>query len=288
MKAELSSRGRVRQRAFALMTAVLGLIACQAVVMPGAAQAYSDGACPTRAGVTVVVDFQSLGGGVVTRCTDRGVSSGWDALVATGFNPQGTARFAGFVCRLSNLPSPADQDCQNTPPANAHWGYWYANPRGGNWTYSNLGAGNRVPPEGSVEGWSFSGGSNPRPGVSIGALPSDGSSPAKPVKPSHSAPSKSPATTPKPSRPSQQSSSAAPQSPSDQPSSPKASASQSGSAAAASGQPSVTPSATPSAIFTAAVDDQGGTAGWLNALWLLPIAGILSAAVILSRRRAHD
>lgn len=162
------------------------LLTALVVAAPGQAVADSpaatDGACPTSAGVTVVVDFQSLNDSApIVRCTGRAVSSGIDALTAAGFTLDFVPGAGGFICRIDSLPTQLQQDCAHIPPRTAYWVYWYANPRGAGWTYSNLGAGSRVPPEGSVEGWSFSTGNNPAPRVSIPALADGVVTPAKPA-----------------------------------------------------------------------------------------------------------
>lgn len=117
------------------------------------AGAWSNGACPTSSGVTVVIDFQELGGGVHIRCAPGAVGSGLDALRQAGIDYQTATRFPGFVCKIAGQPG--NDPCVNTSPASAYWSYWLA-PRGGQWCYSNWGAGNRTPPQGTVEGWSFS------------------------------------------------------------------------------------------------------------------------------------
>lgn len=135
-----------------LVAAALLLCATVAVGASGAAAAWSDGACPTTDGVTVVVDFGELGGGVHVRCAPQPVTSGFDALRQAGIDYRTTVRHPGFLCRIAGRPE-ADP-CVTTSPATAYWSYWLA-PRGGQWCFANLGAGNRVPPPGSVEGWSF-------------------------------------------------------------------------------------------------------------------------------------
>jgi hypothetical protein len=140
---------------------------------PGDAGAWTDGACTTPSGVTVVVDFQELGGGVHVRCAPQPVTSGFEALRQAGIDFDTTVRFPGFLCRIAGKP--ANDPCQTTSPATAYWSYWVAQ-RGGTWCYSNRGAGNRTPPPGSAEGWSFSLGrtssTSPAPRVEVpGALP---------------------------------------------------------------------------------------------------------------------
>lgn len=135
----------------------LTVLAAAALLVPVAldappAGAWSNGACPTAAGVTVVVDFQELGGGVWVRCTDGPVQSGFDALQSAGITYQTAVRSGGFLCRIDAKPS--DDPCINPSPTTAYWSYWVA-PRGGTWCYTNVGAARR-PPAGTVEGWSFS------------------------------------------------------------------------------------------------------------------------------------
>jgi hypothetical protein len=119
--------------------------------------------------VTVVVDYQGLGGGIVVRCAPGSPATGFAALAAAGFNVEQVRNTPGFLCRIDGKPGPDRERCVNTPPASAYWSYWHAS-RGGDWVYSQLGAGNRKPPAGSVEGWSFAEGSAsesdaPKPGI---------------------------------------------------------------------------------------------------------------------------
>ncbi|MFN7151591.1 MAG: hypothetical protein ACK4V6_19185, partial [Microthrixaceae bacterium] len=136
-----------------LMAAALAVAATILTLAPGDAGAWTDGACTTPSGVTVVVDFQELGGGVHVRCAPQPATNGFEALRQAGIDFSTTVRFPGFLCRIAGEPS--SDPCQTTSPATAYWSYWIAQ-RGGPWCYSNLGAGNRTPPPGSVEGWSFS------------------------------------------------------------------------------------------------------------------------------------
>jgi len=145
--------------AVALLAAVLG-----AVASPARA-ASSDGACHGDGGVTVVVDFGVLGGGVHTRCAPEPVSSGFDALTKAGFTYSGTVRFPGLLCRIDGKPSAQQDPCYNAPSPSFYWAYWTAPEPGGEWTYSDMGAGNRDPAPGTVEGWAFSKGCTRKPGA---------------------------------------------------------------------------------------------------------------------------
>ncbi|MEU4565299.1 hypothetical protein [Micromonospora sp. NPDC023956] len=141
-----------------------------ALVVPSPARAAGTaGPCPDASGVTVVVDFNELGGGTVVRCAPGAQATGLAALKNAGFSVTGTLRWGeGFVCRVEGKPSVATEKCVDTPPANAYWSYWHAD-NGGSWRYSDKGVLNRRPPAGSFEGWSFSRDRSPddapRPGV---------------------------------------------------------------------------------------------------------------------------
>lgn len=125
--------------------------------LPVTSASAAGGACPDLDdGVTVVVDFQSLGGGTVVRCAPGDPDSGLAALAAAGFRVDQVANQPGFVCRIDGLPGPETEDCADTPPARAYWGYSHAE-RGGSWSYSSSGAHVYDPPVGTVEGWAFNG-----------------------------------------------------------------------------------------------------------------------------------
>ncbi|WP_201440776.1 hypothetical protein [Saccharothrix sp. 6-C] len=109
-------------------------------------------------GVTVVVDFGPLGGGVRTGCAPGDPATGTAALTAAGFGYTFAARQPGFVCRINGAPS--SDPCVTTSPTTAYWGYWHGRP-GGSWVYSSTSAGAYDPAPGSVEGWAFGAGGQP-------------------------------------------------------------------------------------------------------------------------------
>ncbi len=113
--------------------------------------AASSGPCPGTTGVTVVVDYQALGGGVVVRCAPGSPSTGFKALTAAGFTIEEVRNVPGFLCRIDGKPGPADETCVNTPPATAYWSYWRAD-RGGSWVSNSEGGKTRTPPPGTVDG----------------------------------------------------------------------------------------------------------------------------------------
>lgn len=133
---------------------VVGLTGSATSLPVGAAPAAAPGACTTAEGVTIIISFHELRNHeTVVYCAPNSPSSGLDALSQAGVSWQATARFPAFVCRIQNLP--VDDPCINPSPTNATWTYWIAS-RGGQWCYTNLGAGGRRPPAGTVEGWAFS------------------------------------------------------------------------------------------------------------------------------------
>ncbi|UED87405.1 hypothetical protein [Streptomyces profundus] len=139
------------------------------------------GFCENGTGVTVVIDFQELGGTTIVRCYPSGTrGTGLDALKGAGFQIAGVQRWGeSFVCRIENRPSAVEEipiednegyreACVDTPPASAYWSYWHA---GNNcaWQYSQWGVKNRDFVPGGFEGWSFSlnatADSNPTPRI---------------------------------------------------------------------------------------------------------------------------
>lgn len=136
------------------------VLATAGVTVAGSPPAHA-AACTGTSGVTVVVDFGAFGGSADVECALGDPASGVEALQGAGFSVTGTVRWGlAFVCRIDGLPTPATEPCFQTPPANAYWSYWYAQP-GGTWTYSSQGAAFRDPAPGTVEGWAFGSGSAP-------------------------------------------------------------------------------------------------------------------------------
>ncbi len=136
-------------------------------------------------GVTVVVDFRGLGGGVQQGCAPGSPASGVAALTAAGFGYTYASRQPGFVCRINSKPGADADKCVNASPAAAYWSYWHGSP-GGSWSYSNQGAATYVPARGSVEGWAFGGGE--QPGIAPPAAPAPQPPAPKPPQPQVPAP----------------------------------------------------------------------------------------------------
>ena len=142
-----------KARSSALLAAIL---AVGFLLVPGPPPAAGfAGPCPGTTGVTVVVDYQGLGGGVVVQCAGGSPATGFKALIAAGFDIEEVRNVPGFLCRIDGSPGLARDPCINTPPASAYWSYWHA-ARGGAWSSSQEGGKTRTPPVGSVDGWSFS------------------------------------------------------------------------------------------------------------------------------------
>ena len=154
-----------------------------------APQTETSGYCTTDSGVTVVVDFRSLGGDVDVRCAADPVNTGLDALEQAGFTYSlVTSGLGALVCRIEGQPSAAAEDCQDTPPQSAYWSYWTA-ANGGDWKFSTSGAGSSDVAAGGFEGWSFSVNDNAQPpaidptrpeAADPSALPTAGTTPASP------------------------------------------------------------------------------------------------------------
>lgn len=198
------TRNSIAAVAITVATAGGGLI----TAAPAQAATSYDGYCKDATGTTVVVDFRSLGGGVVIRCATAplgGSGTGLNALQRAGIPITGTQRYGNaFICRLYNKPSASQslpiagnssykERCLDTPPTAAHWSYWSAN-NGSSWVYSTLGVASHTAIRGGFEGWSFtlnSGDAAPRV---TPTRPKPAAAPQPPAKPKPPAASNPPAT----------------------------------------------------------------------------------------------
>lgn len=293
-----------------LVVAALVVAATSLGVVATAPQA-SASTCSDADGVSVIVDFKQLGGGVQGTCVDGAGQKASALFPAAGFGLEYVQSEPGFVCRVALKPD--NQACADTPPNDAFWGLWWTDGRSGTWSFSNYGVGSlKVPAGGSVAfAWKQGSASATPPGVRAPvpptAAPTPTSSPsAKPTKKPSSKPSS------KPARPA---SSAATPSPSAVPSSaPSSSAatdtpstsvepSPSGSLSAsttAAGSPSGVPSSGVSApppsadvvdpVAPASSDTttDEGVPTWLVLILLVAIGGGTAGAVVLRRRSARS
>ena len=122
----------------------------------GAAPA-SAAACSGTSGVTVVVD---TGGSISTRCASGDPSSALKALTAVGFSVTYPQQFPGsVVCRINGYP--ASDPCVRMPAGDAYWAFFHAK-RGGSWVYSSNGVASYNPAPGTVVGFRFGSGQQPR------------------------------------------------------------------------------------------------------------------------------
>lgn len=148
---------RALTRSLGRLVAAATLAAAASAVLPAAPA--SAAACKTAAGVSVVVDFQELGGGVRSACVaGGGGDSASDLFPAAGFSLSYVSRQPGFVCRVDGAP--ADASCVNAPPADAYWGLWWSDGESGEWTYASSGVGGQTVPDGGYVAFSWNGSSS--------------------------------------------------------------------------------------------------------------------------------
>jgi hypothetical protein len=160
----------VRLAVVALAAAAAGLV----VPLSAPAQAAT---CSTSSGVSVVVDFHQLGGGVQTACDADGAGE----YAETQFTDVGhTLTFVQgqeFVCQIDGAP---DTQCVRTPPANAYWSLWWSDGTSGKWTYASSGVGSLKVPAGGYVGFSWQKGTSQVP---PGATPTAHGSSSPSTKP---------------------------------------------------------------------------------------------------------
>ena len=143
------------------LAAATVLVAAAGTVLPAAPAAAAT--CSSDTGVSVVVDFGALGGGISTSCVPDGGGDSAGSLFEVHHDLTRAARFQGAVCRVDGAP--ADAACQNMPPAHAYWGLFWSDGSGG-WVYSSEGVDSlNVPDGGSVAFAWQDGGAQDAPGV---------------------------------------------------------------------------------------------------------------------------
>lgn len=196
-----------RRLATALLATLVLLVPSVAAAAPGPTAVPASGAAPDSyagpctddLGVTVVVDFQQLGGATVVRCAPGSngqpfQGSGLQAFQAAGIQIAGTSQHGlSVVCRVNGrpaadeeLPIPGDEhyteQCVKMPPAAAFWSYWQAD-NGGSWTFSQLGVTGSTARAGGFEALSFSLNSTSAPPRTAPSRPAPEPSPPPPPEP---------------------------------------------------------------------------------------------------------
>lgn len=138
------------------------------------APAVAAGYCTTGSGVSVVVDFGALGGGIQKGCDDSGNRNAARAFTNTGHPLTYAQRQPGFVCRVNGVPE--TDPCVNTSPSDAYWGLYWSDGTSG-WKYSSLGVGSLDVPAGATVAFSWQdGGTADPPGTSPSAPPAPAAS----------------------------------------------------------------------------------------------------------------
>ncbi|MFI0723513.1 prenyltransferase/squalene oxidase repeat-containing protein [Streptomyces sp. NPDC021224] len=160
----LRRRGSGLPRAAVLSTAAVALFGAAGLVpFAGTAQADPIGDCTPTTGAIVAVDYGHWDGPVLRGC-DAHPTTGMNLLHNGGFSTAGTAHDGpDSICRIGNdgydggtpHPTPADETCAVTPPANAYWSFWIAPAGQDTWVYSPLGVSEDHPADGEVEAWVF-------------------------------------------------------------------------------------------------------------------------------------
>lgn len=266
------------------------LLVVLAVVGAGIAPAPATaaGLC-SGTGVSVVVDFGALGGGIRTGCDASGNRNAAKAFSSTGHPLTYAQRQPGFVCRVDGAP--ASDPCVNTSPSDAYWGLYWSDGTSG-WKYSTLGVDSLTVPAGGSVAFSWQdGGTADQPGVRPASPSSTPSATPRPTRaPATKAATSTHAGTTRPSTgPSTTATSSTSVTGSATPS-PVASARGAAPGSptpVASGSPSVSTAPEAAAPATARLDDpapEGGLPWWLPVGLVVALGG--ASAVVWRRRRA--
>ena len=129
------------------IVAVVATVATTLTALPGAPAGAAGGGCTPGHGVTVVVEFNQLGGHDVRRCDAGGGGRPAARLMEDeGLPLTYVQRQPGFVCRVAGAP--AQDPCVNTPPDDAYWSLWWSDGSTDSWTYATTGVDSLTVPDG--------------------------------------------------------------------------------------------------------------------------------------------
>jgi LPXTG-motif cell wall-anchored protein len=270
----------VTRRLLGALVAVLLGTATGAVVVAAPAQAA---ACAKGTGVTVVVDYQQLGGGTSTRCVSGGGSKAAAAFSAAGVGLQRASRQPGFVCRVN--AKPADAGCVQASPSDAYWSLWVSSGNG-SWSYATVGVDGLSVPQGGWVAFSWQGQSGrAQPGVApVGAAPAPKPAPTSAAgKPSGGSSS----AAPRPAASASASASASAEAEREKEQSTKEKKEEARARASASAGPSAAATSEPSDEQTQATSAESGTP-WATLVGAVAVLVLLGAAGVVAWRRRAD
>ena len=275
------------------------LLAAAAGVVPWSSAEAST--CSSAGGVSVVVDFHELGGGVQTACiADGGGKVASTLFPAAGYALTYAQRQPGFVCRVGGAP--ASDPCVNTSPADAYWGLWWSDGESGQWTYATRGAGSQSIPDGGYVAFSWNGSaSRSAPGVSPATHPTAPTPTSKPSTKPSARPTHQAGSTPTKKPSSAISSTSSATSSASASASPSSSTQASGKPSGKAGHPTKSPggvdgemlpestSASPSPLTSTAADPaepaDGGLPTWVGPVVVVGLFAAGGAVAVVRRRR---
>lgn len=147
-----------------VLAPLLGVALTSVAATLGLGAAPAAATCATASGVSVLVDFDGLGGGLETSCVSNGGGQSAAELSEVEHDLTRVTQFPGAVCRVDGLP--ADVDCSRMPPSDAFWGLFWSDGSGG-WVFSSEGVDSLDVPAGGSVGWAWQTGGEPKeyPGV---------------------------------------------------------------------------------------------------------------------------
>lgn len=135
-----------------LVAAAAGIGAPPAPAVAGVAAVA---ACPGSTGVTVIVDYNEIGGPTRAGCdADGGGESAARVFPAAGFDLEYEPRQPGYVCRVTGLPT--DRPCL---AEDSFWSLWWSDGKSGRWVFSTQGVSGLSVPDGGYLAFSWHEGS---------------------------------------------------------------------------------------------------------------------------------
>lgn len=148
----------------AVMAGATGILVAPA---SAAAAPAAAAACSTASGISVVVDFKELGGGVTAGCDGDAGGPASQNFADAGYQLSYSQApgMNGFVCKVQGKP--ADGDCAQT---DSFWSLWWSDGKSGDWVFSSRGVGSLNVPEGGYVAFAWhQGGGDAQPPAAVPA-----------------------------------------------------------------------------------------------------------------------
>lgn len=153
----------MRNRILGPLAATALVVASGILFVLGGASPAAAAGCAGDTGITVVVDFAELGGGVTAGCDANGGGPAANNFADAGYQ---LAYQEGMVCQVQGKP--ASGPCVES---NAFWSLWWSDGTSGEWVFASRGVDSLVVPDGGYVAFAWHQGEGRAESPGVAATP---------------------------------------------------------------------------------------------------------------------